>query len=68
MNETSTASGSVMQITSALRKCIRISRIASEAMIISSRERLGERVDRPVDQPRAVVEGHDPHALAAGPA
>ena len=63
MNETSTASGSVMQISSALRKCIRISRIATEAMIISSRERLGERVDGAVDQPRAVVEGHDPHAF-----
>ena len=37
MNDTSTASGSVMQITTALRKCIRIRRIASEAMIISSR-------------------------------
>ena len=35
MNETSTASGSVMQISTALRKCIRISRIATEAMIIS---------------------------------
>ena len=31
-------------------------------------ERLGERLDRPVDQPRAVVERHDPHALRAGPA
>ncbi len=37
MNDTSTASGSVMQITTALRKCIKISRIAIEAMIISSR-------------------------------
>ncbi len=37
MNETSTASGSVMQISTALRKCMRIKRIASEAMIISSR-------------------------------
>ena len=27
------------------------------------REHLGDRVDRPVDQPRAVVERHDPHAL-----
>ena len=35
MNEISTAIGSVMQMTNALRKCIRISRIASEAMIIS---------------------------------
>ena len=35
MNDTSTASGSVMQITTALRKCMRIRRIATEAMIIS---------------------------------
>ena len=68
MNETSTASGSVRQITSALRKCIRISRMAIEAMIISWVRIVGQRVDRPFDQPRAVVEGDDPHALAAGPA
>ena len=37
MNDTSTARGRVMQISTALRKCIRISRIASEAIIISSR-------------------------------
>ena len=37
MNDTSTASGRVMQINTALRKCIRIRRIASEAIIISSR-------------------------------
>ena len=35
MNDTSTESGSVRQIRTALRKCIRISRIATEAMIIS---------------------------------
>ncbi len=35
MNETSTASGSVRQMTKALRKCMRIRRMASEAMIIS---------------------------------
>ena len=35
MNDTNTDSGNVRQITSALRKCIRISSTASEAMIIS---------------------------------
>jgi len=34
-NENSTASGSVMQITNTLRTCIRMSRIAIDAMIIS---------------------------------
>ena len=63
MNEISTAIGSVRQMTNALRKCIRISRIATEAMIISCVSDLGERVDGAFDQPRAVVEGDDPHAL-----
>ena len=34
---TSTASGSVTHTTNAERKCVRISRIAMEAMMISSR-------------------------------
>ena len=34
---TSTAIGSVMQTTTAERKCVRISRIAIDAMMISSR-------------------------------
>ena len=35
MKEINTDSGNVMQITSALRKCIRISRIASDAITVS---------------------------------
>ncbi len=37
--------------------------MASEAMIISWVRIVGQRVDGPFDQPRAVVEGHDAHAL-----
>ena len=63
MNEISTASGSVMQITSALRKCLRMSRIARQAMIISSRSVPVTVWMARVDEPRAVVERHDAHAF-----
>ena len=36
-NENRTASGSVTQMTKTLRKCMRMSRMASEAMMISCR-------------------------------
>ena len=42
MNDTSTARGKVMQISTALRKCIRISKMAIEAIIISSLSVLGD--------------------------
>ena len=41
---------------------MRIRRMASEAMIISSRSVSVTRLDRAVDQPRAVVEGDDADA------
>ena len=63
MNDTSTASGSVRQITNALRKCIRIKQHGQRGDDHLVREHFGQRVDRAVDQPRAVVERHDAHAV-----
>ena len=49
-------------MTKTLRTCMRISRMASEAMIISCPMTSVERVDGAVNQSRAVVGRHDAHA------
>ena len=63
-NANSTDSGSVTQMTKALRKCQRMRRIARVAMSISWPITVGERVDGAGDEAGAVV-GRDDRARRA---
>ncbi len=62
MNEISTASGNVMQITKRTAEVHQDQQHGQRRDDRLVRQHFGERVDRAVDQPRAVVERHDPHA------